>query len=119
MSHTANFLIALGIVSVFIVLPYLYQMIKWHSSSAENWTSFALADDMKPENLRFSALTGNLVIGKEEMPRPIYSDLPNLDNTLRQWLVQTLINRVPTGIHRGKQLLQISQRLHVRLFLSP
>lgn len=102
MSHSANFIIASGFVSVTVVLPLSYLIMKWQLGKRKSWTGFVFDDNLQPDDLRFSVLSGNLLIGKEEMPYPVYKNLAHLDSSFRKWLTQSLMHRLPASDHHGK-----------------
>lgn len=102
MAHVYNFLIAIGIVSVFIILPLSYQMMKWHFRDPKRWVTFEFDEQVRPEDLRFSVLTSNLIIGKSEMPYPVYRELSHLGSSFQQWLSLLPVNRIAEPTCRGR-----------------
>jgi hypothetical protein len=102
MSHVYNFLIAIGIVSVFIILPLSYQMMKWRFRNPKRWVTFEFDEQVRPEDLRFSVLTSNLIIGKSEMPYPVYRELSHLGSSFQEWLSQLPVDRIAEPSCRGR-----------------
>jgi hypothetical protein len=102
MSHAYNFLIAIGIVSVFIILPLSYQMMKWHYRDPKRWVTFEFDEQVRPEDLRFSVLTSNLIIDKREMPYPVYRELSHLGSSFQVWLSQLPLDRLAEPTDRGR-----------------
>ncbi len=102
MPHFINLLIVLGIVTVFIVLPYMYQMVKWHSKDPVSWARFEFDNRVKPEDLRFRTLTSNLIIGNREMPYPVFRDLPHLDSSFQKWMTQLPVENDAKQAWHGK-----------------
>lgn len=87
MPHLVDTLLLLGFVSAVILLPVSYMMIKWRGKDPpRSWAAFEFDSQVRPEDLRFNALVSNLIIGKREIPYPVYRELAHLSGSFQKWL---------------------------------
>ncbi len=101
MPQYANALITLAIGAALLV-PLLYQAKKWNVGSNKSRSFLELANDVKPEDIRFSSWTNNLIVGKNEIPYPVYNDLTEIDTIFKKWLVNMLKTRTPSVRKKGR-----------------
>jgi hypothetical protein len=101
MPPVADTLLIVGFVLAVILLPVSYMVIKWRCKDPESWAAFEFDSQLRPEDLRFNALVSNFIIGKREMPYPVYRELSHLSSSFQEWLSGLPVDRDTQRTYHG------------------